>query len=531
MLARIRLFDAAFLTALLREFRASMRGLLTDLCRDLAGNYEEAVSALRLPLDYFELVGDSLKPEAYANWKVVGWIEELNDLLYFIDLREQCRRERTASGRAEFARAFLVECRDQFFEHGYADELFPNGEPEPDRLERRIAHLCARLARQVTQESLWLAPGLPCRWLAGGKSAAARWTVPCDLRPSFERAELPGSIYVGLDGAYLRLPAEVRRRLASARDGAAFVIRPDAIGLRLGRLVVPLIERGDRVVWKWPIVPPVVLRPADVRWPNGLTLGASLIYRKDARKGLIPRRVSPTPAVLGERIRAALDVIERAWPEGARNLGLLTSRIVPLRAGGIVSFSYRHRPGLSFINTFDRDDFELIDDLIHEDSHHHLNLLLRKYEMRRGDHNQEVFYSPWRRSLRPLHGILHATFTFTMGALLFERLASWAAASPTRRVAASGPKADMLRAQFRCLEEVASVRYSIQDLRHAADRLGWLSTSGASLVRTLEGEIRKAHRRVEPVRGQVLRSRYGAELRRHLRTLEQARATYPLPRA
>ena len=69
---------------------------------------------------------------------------------------------------------------------------------------------------------------------------------------------------------------------------------------------------------------------------------------------------------------------------------------------------------------------DLIDDLIHENSHHHLNLLLRKHVMYRGDHNQQIFYSPWRRSLRPLRGILHATFTFTMGALLFQRLSSWA---------------------------------------------------------------------------------------------------------
>ena len=73
-------------------------------------------------------------------------------------------------------------------------------------------------------------------------------------------------------------------------------------------------------------------------------------------------------------MRRALEVIESAWPEGNRLLRLLTSRIVPLRASGVVSFSYRHRPGLSAINCFDRDRLDLIDDLIHENSHHHLNL-------------------------------------------------------------------------------------------------------------------------------------------------------------
>ena len=103
-------------------------------------------------------------------------------------------------------------------------------------------------------------------------------------------------------------------------------------------------------------------------------------------------------------------------------MGSLTSRLVPLDAPGVVSFSYRHRPGLSFINTVERDDLDLIDDVVHENSHHHLNVLLRKHRLYRAGHQEEIFYSPWRRSLRPLRGILHASFTFTMGALLFERV-------------------------------------------------------------------------------------------------------------
>ena len=55
-----------------------------------------------------------------------------------------------------------------------------------------------------------------------------------------------------------------------------------------------------------------------------------------------------------------------------------------------MSFSYRHRPGLSAINCFERDDLDLIDDLIRENSHHHLNLLLRKDVLYQHDHNQEV---------------------------------------------------------------------------------------------------------------------------------------------
>ena len=94
MLPQMKLFDSAFLSSLVQEFRASMRELLFDLCDDLRTHYQRPAAALRLPVDHVRFVGNSLKLEDYSNWKVVGWIEELNDLAYFLDVREQFRRER-----------------------------------------------------------------------------------------------------------------------------------------------------------------------------------------------------------------------------------------------------------------------------------------------------------------------------------------------------------------------------------------------------------------------------------------------------
>src|SRR3989338_10807563 len=107
-----------------------------------------------------------------------------------------------------------------------------------------------------------------------------------------------------------------------------------------------------------------------------------------------PKTVAATSADQVKRINQAWTIIQEAWPEGHEVLSLLTSRIIPLKAKGVVSFSYRHRPGLSFINCFDRDDLDLVDDLIHENSHHHLNLVLRKAVLYHKDQNQEIFYSP-----------------------------------------------------------------------------------------------------------------------------------------
>jgi HEXXH motif-containing protein len=223
-----------------------------------------------------------------------------------------------------------------------------------------------------------------------------------------------------------------------------------------------------------------------------------------------------------------LSVVQEAWPEGDQLLTTLTSRIIPLRAKGVVSFSYRHQPGLSFINCFDRDDLDLIDDLIHENGHHHLNLLLRKYVLYRDDRNQEIFYSPWRRSLRPLRGILHATFTFTMGALLFERLSTWGSGPAGYRAwTQSGlSRENLRRTRFRCIEEMESVRYALQDLQRADRQFGWIPQAGKDLIGHLSRILSAVTRRIDRYVPSVRRSRYGPVLRRHRQELHEARRRY-----
>jgi len=238
--------------------------------------------------------------------------------------------------------------------------------------------------------------------------------------------------------------------------------------------------------------------------------------------------VASTSADQVKRIKQAWTIVQEAWPKGHEVLALLTARIIPLKAKGVVSFSYRHRPGLSFINCFDRDNLDLIDDVIHENSHHHLNLLLRKQILYHGDRNQQIFYSPWRRSLRPLRGILHAAFTFVIGAMLFERLSTWASGrgGSARWKRAGLTSHDLQRARFRCLEEVESVRYSIQDLEYAGWHLKWLTGSGQRLVKQLAESIEQVEHNIAPHRKAVLASKFGPALRRHVKELQQARQTY-----
>ncbi|OQW50809.1 MAG: hypothetical protein A4C66_05215 [Nitrospira sp. HN-bin3] len=513
----MHLLDLQPLTKIQHEFRRSMRRLHADLCRELQADYSDLSGALELPSSFFAHLRSAFPPESYSTWKVIGWIETLNDLVYLLDVYRQLIREES---RSEFAAQFFDECREKFFEHGYMDDLFPTGQPRASGLEKRLLALCSRLTQELTQESLWFDPGLSVTWVRRKK--LKRWGVPGNLTDNFEKAELSGTISTGAVGAWCQAPPDVQKILSQTSGAVVFQVDSRGITVKVGKRISPVWSVGARLAkWHWGSHDPVV---AIQRNHASVTVGPTLVYGKDRQ----PRRVRSTDRRQVERIACAWETTRLAWPDGHGVLALLTNRVIPLHAKGVVSFSYRHRPGLSFINCFDRDNLDLIDDLIHENSHHHLNLLLRKHVMYQGDHNQQIFYSPWRRTLRPLRGILHATFTFTMGALLFQHLVSWGSGrtGSVRWKQAGLSRRDLQRARFRCLEEVESVRYALLDLQHADKHLGWLTNAGRHLVRELDAAIAQVERISTRFRHDVERSSFGPALRRHISELQRARRTY-----
>ncbi len=511
------LLDWQPLARLRDEFRLSMRRLLLELCQDLHVNYAVLAQDFALPVTFFESLYSHLELEAFSNWKVVGWIETLNDLVYFLDILQQLRKE---SDRSEFAGQLFEECREKFFEHGYANDLFPSGRRQARGLDKRLLALCRRLAQELTQESLWFNPELSVRW--SREQHMEQWEIPGTMVDDPERADLAHSLPVDITGAYCVAPHNMRRALRQSSGSVVFQTGPGGISVKAGTQVsLAWNERDGSGRWQWAYQAPVVIAQSE---KGQVTVGQTLVYGKDRQ----PKTVKITDQRQVKRIARAWQTIKSAWPEGHEVLTLLTARVIPLRAKGVVSFSYRHRPGLSFINCFDRDNLDLIDDLIHENSHHHLNLLLRKHVMYHRDHHQQIFYSPWRRSLRPLRGILHATFTFTMGALLFERLSSWALGRRglAKWKAMELTRRDLLRARFRCLEEVESVRYSLQDLHYADHHLKWLTGSGRRLVRQLTEVLDHIARSSEPFKQEVLRSSFGPAMRKHITELQDARRIY-----
>ncbi len=95
--------------------------------------------------------------------------------------------------------------------------------------------------------------------------------------------------------------------------------------------------------------------------------------------------------------------------------------IIPIDEPSIVSYSQQQLPGYSCINVFERDFVDLIDDLLHENGHHYLNTLLNSEELINED-DEKIFFSPWRKSLRPIRGIYHGAFTFYWALELFSTL-------------------------------------------------------------------------------------------------------------
>jgi len=122
------------------------------------------------------------------------------------------------------------------------------------------------------------------------------------------------------------------------------------------------------------------------------------------------------------RVEKALNIYQEAAPHLLQTFLNFSSIIIPVNQPGIVSYSLQQIPGYSSINMFERDFLDLLDDLLHENGHHYLNTILNYSELLDED-DDKIYFSPWRRSLRPVRGIYHAVFTFYWAFDLFKSLA------------------------------------------------------------------------------------------------------------
>jgi hypothetical protein len=198
---------------------------------------------------------------------------------------------------------------------------------------------------------------------------------------------------------------------------------------------------------------------------------------------------------LGRRLARALRIVQIAWPQGHRAILARTWMVVPIREEGTVSYSLPSRPGVSYINDSGKPPLDLADDLLHETAHHRLHDLQEIVDLLRpgaATEEAQAFDSPWRGSKRPLHGLLHGTYTFLFRAELLQRV---------HRLALSRPKllapylqrrnAAWIRRELR--REISMLSAALRDLERAA-RDGLLTPAGERLVRSIRLEHARLRR-------------------------------------
>lgn len=162
-----------------------------------------------------------------------------------------------------------------------------------------------------------------------------------------------------------------------------------------------------------------------------------------------------------KNISKALTNIKKAAPHLHETFKSFTHTIVPVNEKGIVSYSMQSLPGYSSINMFDRDQLDLMDDLLHENGHHYLNTFLNHQDLINED-DDKIYFSPWRKALRPIRGIYHATFTFYWALELFYNLDIAA-----EKKILTFTKDERVKIKQRFLEEFFMLDYCQLDLQHA----------------------------------------------------------------
>ncbi len=189
-----------------------------------------------------------------------------------------------------------------------------------------------------------------------------------------------------------------------------------------------------------------------------------------------------------ERITQALDLVKTYSPDSYVLFQRFTKRIVPIKQKEFVSYSLQSLPGHSFINLYDRDDLDLMDDLLHENGHHHLNHYLILESPLREDPDQ-IYYSPWRRSLRPVRGIYHAHLTFFFALKLYHDLS---VALIEERLEWPRPLTAKEKEKifFRYAEEWVMLEYTALDLKRAI-QFGQVLRAGVKLLNEMEFDRKK----------------------------------------
>lgn len=224
---------------------------------------------------------------------------------------------------------------------------------------------------------------------------------------------------------------------------------------------------------------------------------------------------------ISQRIEVALKVIKKFSPDSWERFRAFTQAIIPIKQKEFVSYSHQELPGYSMINLYDRDFVDLMDDLLHENGHHHLNYYLNLSKLI-DEPLDNIYYSPWRRTLRPLRGIYHAYFTFFWAFRLFASLAS---AKEQDSIFYLFSPEEKEKIYWRAIEEWWMLNYSFEDLKRAR-RLGLIKDAGWILIQEQQAQLKKFKNKI-PLWEKNLK-RHRKELKELKRSLSSVRKLYEL---
>jgi len=196
-------------------------------------------------------------------------------------------------------------------------------------------------------------------------------------------------------------------------------------------------------------------------------------------------------------IETALKRIKIAAPHLFDTFKSFTHTIVPMKDAGIVSYSMQSLPGYSSLNMFDRDQVDLMDDLLHENGHHFLNTYLNHLDLINEDEDL-IYFSPWRKSLRPIRGIYHGTFTFYWALELFGCLCNDLV---NKKLGFS--KEEKIKIKTRFLEEYYMLDYCWVDIGHAFKNKK-ITPVGFELISDVYKKIRSMEKQVREIESSLV---------------------------
>ncbi|HEV8375321.1 MAG TPA: HEXXH motif-containing putative peptide modification protein [Candidatus Polarisedimenticolia bacterium] len=409
----------------LADFRHAQRklraGQIRRILRQDWGKLPGAARSLSLLREGFD--ADSLRSRRclFDSPLLDGWIQ---DVLFWREARERSRRLESGRGtRSDQTRLFDMISGTEFLA-----EVVPAG-----RLDSLFARRAAARAQSILEMRMADLPRILWPHLPARRSIRLRFPI----------LENPDE---GCPAGWLRLG--MTRALI------------ERTGTRKAGWLDATLKRGTLSFGAG-----VEMRMHEVIPGTSILLSHRLLSRGHSLK------VGARVPGLGRRLARALALVDRAWPDAGEEIRRRTWMIVPLVERGTVSYSHLARPGISYLNVSRGGLVDLADDLLHETSHHRLHAR-QEISPFATDDGEPRFYSPWRRALRPLNGILHGSYTFLFRAELFQRLLR------SRRIASAGKRAWIAR-ELR--KEIESCGLSLSDLA-GARREGLLTAKGVSLL-------------------------------------------------